>query len=398
MYSFARPEIAPNIPMESSMFMAGSWEPSLPGLHPDRQMMAQHGAYVTSSHGYYSAPYQQSGIAPFDHSYSTQNSFFNPNIVAYESPLLQDNSDQSLLCRRTPTLNRESHTPSYVQTPYGSRFPPTPRMQNRELVTNSVPINNPREDTSPVRLSLAVTRQKQTHVLPSRKPSAEEVGNHDKPYAYLLYEALRSAKDHKMSLQEIYRWFEDNTNKAGDPRSKGWQSSIRHNLSMNEAFILHNEYPARGKSKNSYWTLTEEALKNGVQSTTRYRNTVLKRPLLLDDMTRHISEAGSRGESALGQHVPKSRRISHYPEAEPKEQFRPSHGYNIQQQISQRQQVDETPGHNMYYQDPSMIFTQSLAPSIIITSTVASGGPQYGYVETHRPSNQFGHDFTQFDT
>lgn len=204
------------------------------GLHPDRQIMAQNRAYVTSSYDYYSAPYQQPGNTPFEHGYPTQDSFLNPNIAAYESPLLGDNTGQSLPRRRTPTLHRESHPLPHVQTPYGSRYPPTTRIQSRALSTHPVAVNYPRESTSPARLSPAVTRPKRSFVQPSRKSSAEDVGNHDKPYAYLLYEALRSSKDHKMSLQEIYRWFEENTNKANDPQSKGWQSSIRHNLSMNE--------------------------------------------------------------------------------------------------------------------------------------------------------------------
>jgi hypothetical protein len=52
------------------------------------------------------------------------------------------------------------------------------------------------------------------------------------PYAALIYEALMSRPDHCMTLQEIYQWFRDNTIKA-DGTSKGWQNSIRHNLSMN---------------------------------------------------------------------------------------------------------------------------------------------------------------------
>jgi hypothetical protein len=404
--------------MESSMFMAGSWEPSLPGLHPDGQILAQNRAYVTSSYDFHSAPYQQPGITPYEYGYSAQGSFFNPNIATFGSPLLGDNTGQSLLPRRTPTIKRESHSLSHVQTPYGSRISPTTRIQSRGLATHPVAVNHLRESTSPVRLSPVIARPKKSHVQPFRKPSAEDVGNHDKPYAYLLYEALRSAKDHKMPLQEIYRWFEENTNKAIDPQSKGWQSSIRHNLSMNEvssrpssnpktrrkltldrqAFILHNEYPARGKSKNNYWTITEEALKNGVQSTTRYRNSVPKRPLTFGDMTREISEAGSRGGCASEQHVSKSRRVSHYPEIDPNEQFRWSHGYNIRQQLGQRQPMDDTFKHNLFYQDPSMFITQSLNPSIIITSTGASDGPQYRYVESYPPSNQVGHEFTQNDT
>jgi hypothetical protein len=55
----------------------------------------------------------------------------------------------------------------------------------------------------------------------------------DLPYSHLIAEALKTAPDRKRTLQEIYSWFEQNTSKGRDQRSKGWQNSIRHNLSMN---------------------------------------------------------------------------------------------------------------------------------------------------------------------
>lgn len=55
----------------------------------------------------------------------------------------------------------------------------------------------------------------------------------EEPYAKLIYKALMSAPDHRMVLREIYQWFEHNTDKARNSSSKGWQNSIRHNLSMN---------------------------------------------------------------------------------------------------------------------------------------------------------------------
>lgn len=58
-------------------------------------------------------------------------------------------------------------------------------------------------------------------------------GANSEPYAQLIYRALKSAPEHKMVLKEIYEWFEKNTDKANDTSSKGWQNSIRHNLSMN---------------------------------------------------------------------------------------------------------------------------------------------------------------------
>jgi hypothetical protein len=57
--------------------------------------------------------------------------------------------------------------------------------------------------------------------------------NADPPYSQLIYEALFTAPGKKLPLQGIYLWFEKNTAKGRDRGSKGWQNSIRHNLSMN---------------------------------------------------------------------------------------------------------------------------------------------------------------------
>lgn len=53
------------------------------------------------------------------------------------------------------------------------------------------------------------------------------------PYSHLIYQALKDAPGNKLPLQGIYAWFEANTDKGRDPNAKGWQNSIRHNLSMN---------------------------------------------------------------------------------------------------------------------------------------------------------------------
>lgn len=71
----------------------------------------------------------------------------------------------------------------------------------------------------------------------SREPTAMDIdidghGADEQPYAKLIYRALMSVPDHSMVLQEIYRWFRENTTK-GSSDTKGWMNSIRHNLSMN---------------------------------------------------------------------------------------------------------------------------------------------------------------------
>ena len=111
------------------------------------------------------------------------------------------------------------------------------------------------------------------------------------PYAKLIYRALMSAPEHRMVLKDIYKWFERNTTKARDAKTKGWQNSIRHNLSMNgvkshyetdkwtsanvpqgfDKIQVSNEKD--GPNKGWIWVLNPSAVASGIQSTTRYRKT-----------------------------------------------------------------------------------------------------------------------------
>lgn len=65
----------------------------------------------------------------------------------------------------------------------------------------------------------------------------EEPVDTDQPYAQLIYKALLQAPNNTMILRDIYDWFRKNTGKAADKDTKGWQNSIRHNLSMNGVCI-----------------------------------------------------------------------------------------------------------------------------------------------------------------
>ncbi|SPQ17655.1 03e0a9b2-d3f9-48ca-96ae-3081f31c07e6 [Thermothielavioides terrestris] len=108
----------------------------------------------------------------------------------------------------------------------------------------------------------------------------------DESYAQLIYRAFMSHPRRAMTLQEIYQWFRENTDKGKDD-SKGWQNSVRHNLSMNGAFTRRDRRPSNAKDgdaeggngngsgqdgkKSSEWYLEPWACASGVQSTTRYR-------------------------------------------------------------------------------------------------------------------------------
>ncbi|KAL9011371.1 MAG: hypothetical protein Q9173_003780 [Seirophora scorigena] len=113
----------------------------------------------------------------------------------------------------------------------------------------------------------------------------DDGGITEEPYAQLIFRALKSAPGHRMVLKDIYRWFERNTDKASKS-SKGWQNSIRHNLSMNgpthsNFFIdgassqgfkkVDQDAPTDEAKRGFIWVLEPTALVEGVKSTTRYR-------------------------------------------------------------------------------------------------------------------------------
>lgn len=75
-------------------------------------------------------------------------------------------------------------------------------------------------------------------VAPPANPEETEETSADPPYSQLIFDALDAAPGKKLPLQGIYQWFEKNTAKGRDPGSKGWQNSIRHNLSMNAVSMI----------------------------------------------------------------------------------------------------------------------------------------------------------------
>ncbi|RUP50488.1 fork head domain-containing protein [Jimgerdemannia flammicorona] len=81
----------------------------------------------------------------------------------------------------------------------------------------------------------------------------------DKPpysYATLIAQAILSSAERKLTLNEIYLWISERYKfyKVGD---HGWQNSIRHNLSLNKAFVKLERQPVPGSNigKGSHWTV-----------------------------------------------------------------------------------------------------------------------------------------------
>ncbi|KAF2095391.1 hypothetical protein NA57DRAFT_79120 [Rhizodiscina lignyota] len=104
--------------------------------------------------------------------------------------------------------------------------------------------------------------------------------DNEKPYAQLIWQALKSAPDYSMQLQDIYDYVQHSTDKVKDKSGNGWRNSIRHNLSMNKAFEKTTSDSKSKKGGKNTWRLVPEFIECGPESTTRYRrkDPTFKRP------------------------------------------------------------------------------------------------------------------------
>ncbi|KXN71009.1 fork head transcription factor, partial [Conidiobolus coronatus NRRL 28638] len=75
------------------------------------------------------------------------------------------------------------------------------------------------------------------------------------PYSYatLITYAIMQSANKQMSLNEIYQWMMDHYSYLKTAGS-GWKNSVRHNLSLNKAFVRVAR-PVNEPGKGSYWTV-----------------------------------------------------------------------------------------------------------------------------------------------
>lgn len=117
------------------------------------------------------------------------------------------------------------------------------QMQNGMYAQTSHPFTQDAGPTSPGIPISAPTSNPATSA-PAQAPvklednsSASEAVDRDdgdirhQPYSKQLVQALLSHPRRAMTVQQIYKWFEENTDRH---ESSGWQNSIRHNLSLNK--------------------------------------------------------------------------------------------------------------------------------------------------------------------
>ncbi|KAE8446132.1 hypothetical protein EG329_012503 [Mollisiaceae sp. DMI_Dod_QoI] len=132
---------------------------------------------------------------------------------------------------------------------YGQK-PPTKRLMDAAPIHESRPCKRTKAE------DVAEVEDAETKEVPapdSFPPLHDDGTKPPHSYAQLIGMSILRAPNRRLTLAQIYKWISD-TYSFYCATDAGWQNSIRHNLSLNKAFIKQ-ERPKDDPGKGNYWAI-----------------------------------------------------------------------------------------------------------------------------------------------
>lgn len=216
-----------------------------------------------------------------------QNSPFKPSRRAVASPMKSQNNQMNSVSLVPPSSHGQMTDSMMKKQPLMSRFktvaqkpmmdpsfgnygkenmhptlypaPQAPFNINLESYYQKVPGKRTLLEAAPIkeaRPAAKKTTRPDDSALPPHDSFPPIVDDGQKPghsYAQLIGMSILRAPNRRLTLSQIYKWISDNYS-FYNANDAGWQNSIRHNLSLNKAFIKQ-ERPKDDPGKGNYWSI-----------------------------------------------------------------------------------------------------------------------------------------------
>ncbi|CAK7892689.1 hypothetical protein CAAN1_01S11232 [[Candida] anglica] len=186
---------------------------------------------------------------------------FRKKRLSIDTPISKNVDNTSTKMSGSILLSPAFSSPQQQKQPQPHNFHPFQNQHPQSLqpgyhqhgVALDVPPPKPSFDTEPTN---NVQRKKIKKARKDAKDSPFNLDSTDKPpysYATLIGMSILSNPEKKLTLSQIYSWISD-TFKYYKREDVGWQNSIRHNLSLNKAFVKGEKSK---DGKGHFWCIQE---------------------------------------------------------------------------------------------------------------------------------------------